>query len=371
MKVRCQRQAMLKALHTLSNVVIQTELHPILINVRITTSADGLIFRATDLSISLTYTLPLSEVEILEEGEVLLPAVKLYNLLKETPDTAIILEQEELNGVLLCNDGRFCLFGEDIKKFPEIEAFQENVSLELPGGVLQKLIKKTIFASTLEKTRFDLDNILIDFVDNNIMRVVATDGKRLATCETTYNLLGTLPSKSITIPIKCVQQIDKVLSSLNPETIQLIFSDNHILLKTANCILSSRLSDAKFPNYSKVIPQNLDAQVTCLHQDFNSALKRLCFMTDNKNKVVLIDFSPTTMRLSARSDAAGDAIIEMPCVFTGEPFEIKFNPNFLLDVLRVTEDNELHILLKNHEAPFLFKDGNDFQYLVLPLRQDD
>ncbi|HPY75682.1 MAG TPA: DNA polymerase III subunit beta [Planctomycetota bacterium] len=375
MKIKCHRQSMIKALQTINHVVVQKDLYPVLEKVRITTSDHGLIFRATDLNISITYTLPLDYVDIYEEGELLLSANKFLSLVREIPEQYISLEQEELNGVILCSDGRFCFLGEDTNKFPEIVKFEETSYLELACTDFQYLIKKTLFATTTEKTRFDLDNVLIDFVStekyDKALRFVSTDGKRLVICDRKVNCEGEFPQERLTIPASCLNQIDRVLNSTNPEDIRVAFLENQMLIRTPEMILTSRLSDASFPPYEKVMQKDLPYKTSCVFNYFFSALKRANLMADDRNKIFQMSFSKYSMRLSSRGEGTGEAIIDVPCVFHGEPFDIKFNPNFFLEALRLTERDDIVMLSKDSQSPILLKDGEDFQYLVLPIKLDE
>ena len=370
MKIKSQKQAFLKALQTVSAVITQRDIYPILGNVKISAQDGELLLRATDLKISLTYVFPRSKLEIIQPGELLIPALRLHNLVKETPDLDIVLERKEFNGILACQDGQFCILGEDPEKFPEIPEFEEKASIEISGLDFQSLIKKTLFATTTEKTRYDLDNVLVKIEGDSIL-FVSTDGKRLALCEKKCRQLGEPQSLSFTVPSRGLQQIDRVLSATTPETVGLSFLENQLLFRTEQVLLSTRLSDAKFPPYEKVIPQNMPYEASFPSKSFASALRRVCFLADDKNKIVEIAFSSEGLRLYTMGEGTGEATVEIPVAFDGEPFDIKFNPIFLLDVLKIIEGNEMKMVLKNGKSAALIKDGEDFQYVVLPIKIEE
>ena len=361
---------MLRALQTISGIAIQRDIYPVLENVKITSCENKLILRATDLKISATYTIAADQVSIIDPGELLLPAQKLYNLVKETPDEEIVIEQDGLNGILITGDGRFCLLGENGQNFPEIPDFQEQTAIEIFGEDFRKLIKKTLFATTPEKTRYDLDNVMVDIIEDTL-RFVATDGKRLALCDKKYQAVGEIASKSFTVPAQGLQQIDRVLSATTPEKVKLSFVENQLLFRTEDVVLSTRLSDAKFPPYKRVMPQNLPYKATLQPKDLTSALRRVCLLADEKNKIVEMWFTPTTLKLYSRGEGTGEANVELPMVYDGEEFKVKFNPQFFLDALKVIEGKELDMLLQDSQSAILLKDGDDFQYIVLPIKVEE
>ena len=370
MKIRCQKQIFLKALQSINAVATPRDLYPVLENVRITATKDQLLLRATDLKISLTYFFTKDQVEILESGELLIPALRLQNLVKETPDNDIVLEQDGLNGILTSQNSRFCILGEELDKFPEIPEFQEQPLLEIGAEDFQKLIKKTLFATTAEKTRYDLDNVLVCLQEQGI-RFVATDGKRLALCDRKCQLLGQAANPKFTVPSKGLQQIEKVISATTPDKVLLSLVNNQLLFRTSDILLSTRLSEAKFPPYERVVPKNLPFSITFAVKDFSSALRRVCILTDEKNKIVEISFTATMAKFFSMGETTGEASVEIPVAFSGIPFTIKFNANFLLEMVKVVENTEIEMWLQDGQSPVLIKDGTDFQYVVLPIKIEE
>lgn len=370
MRIKCHKQTFAKALQSVNAVATQRDLYPILENVRISATDKGFFLKATDLKISLTYLFPREQVEIFEPGELLIPAFKLQSLVKETPDAQVTLEKKDFNGVLTCQDARFCILGEDPAKFPEIPEFQEKSVLEISGEDFQKMIKKTLFATTSEKTRYDLDNVLVNVLGDTI-RFVATDGKRLALCDRKCKALGEVANNRFTVPSKGLQQIEKVLNTTNPPLVALSILDNQLLFRTNEFILSTRLSDAKFPPYERVIPKNFTATTSCAIKDFGSALRRVCVLTDEKNKIVEMVFSANKLKIFAVGEGTGEATVEIPAQFSGTPFDIKFNANFLLDMIKVAESSQLEISGLDGQSAVLVKDGEDFQYVVLPIKMEE
>ncbi len=376
-KFKCPKEMLLKPLAIASSIANQKDLYPICQNVRITSIENRLVFRSSDLKIALTYTMPNEGVTIEGEGDLLLPAGLLYNLVKETPEDEIIIEDEsskekkakQKNAVLIAKDGRFLLLGEDARKFPDIPEFKEDAAIQLAGSDLLKLIKKTVFATTQERTRYDLSSVLMDFqAKPGALRLAATDGKRLAFCERAYQMNGQVSLKNVTVPSTGFQQIERMLSTLGPEKVQLCFQQSHLIFRTENLLVSTRLTDSIFPPYEKVIPQEFPHHGKIAVRELTTALRRVVVLAEEKNKIVTLSFSPNLLRLSASSDMSGEATIDMPIAYEGEPVEICFNPNYLSEALKIAESAQINIELQNKDSALVIKDGEDFHYIVLPIR---
>ncbi len=367
MKVKCNRQSLLQALQTIIGVVTQKDIYPILGNVRVSAFDGNLLFKATDLKISLTYSLPVSQFEILEEGELLIAAQKFFNVIKEAPDEEVEVEKNNYDARIICKDGKFVILGEEPDKFPNVPEFQESNFIEIEGKDFQKLIRKTLFSTTTERTRYDLDNILL-IISEDSLRFVATDGKRLAICDRPCTGGEGIDVREVTVPCKGLQQIDRVLSTTSPDKVRLGFMENQLLFHTPEVVMSTRLSEAKFPPYQKVIPQGLPYKAFLNVKDFTSALRRVCWFTDEKNKSIELSFTPEKLKLFAMDEGAGEASLEMPVVYEGEAFDIKFNPDFFLDMLKIADSSDVTILLKDFASAALIKEGDDFQYVVLPIK---
>lgn len=370
MKIKCQKQVLLQALQTVTGVAAQKDIYPVLANVKVIADGDSLQLKATDLKISLTYSLSSNSYEIMEPGELLISAYRFFNVVKENPDESIILEKSDMfNAKITCSDGNFKILGEEPNKFPPIPEFGEAESLEVLGVDFQKLIKKTLFATTTEKTRYSLDNVLVLTFDDKL-RFVATDGKRLAICDRPCENT-TLKEREFTVPSRGLQQIDRVLSATSPEKVKLGLIDNQLLFQTEEVVLSTRLAEAKFPPYEKVIPKDLPHKAFLKVKDFSSTLRRACFFTDEKNKSIELSFSSDTLKLFANDEGTGEAFLKMPVVFEGEPFDIKFNPDFFNDMLKVVDSPEVTVFLKDFASPAMIEDGEDFRYVVLPIKPQE
>lgn len=369
MKFKCPKIKLVKALNTIVGITTNKD-YPILENVKISVSKDKrILLQATDLKISLTYAIEADDLEIIKEGNILLSAQKLFNLIKATPENDISISQDNLDGIINCKDGKFTIKGEEVEKFPDIQKFEEENYVTVDGENFQKLIKKTIFVPTTEKTRYDLNNVLINIEDEKIC-FVATDGKRLALSEKKFQEKTLESGKSLTVPARGLQQIDRVISATAPKTVQISILENQLLFQTTEVILSTRLSDGKFPPYEKVIPKDLPYKAKVMKKDLLSGLKRVCLLADEKNKIVELLFEKNILKLYTASKSAGTASLEIPLKYEDEPFNIKFNPDFFMDVLKIFDSEEIEMLVKDGKSAILICE-EDFKYVALPIKIEE
>ena len=368
MKFKCSKKELLKVLQMVKLITKQKDIHPVLENVKILAIKEkGVLLQATDLNSTLTYNIAPENVEIIEEGVILLPALKLFNLIKETPESDIFITQENLDGVIICKDGKFTIKGEEVENFPNISGVKiEKNYVSIDGEGFQKLIKKTIFATTNEKTRYDLDNVLIN-IDDEKIRFVATDGKRLALSERKFQEKTMESQKNITVPARGLQQIDRVISATTPKTVKISVLENQLLFQTKEVIFSIRLSEGRFPPYERIIPKNLPSKVMVMKKDLLTGLKKSLLNVDKKNRTVEFIFESDKLKIYTLDEKIWIVKSNIPIKYEGEIFSIKFNPDFFIDVLKILDSNEIEMLVKDGKTLFLIQEDG-FKYVVLPIK---
>jgi DNA polymerase-3 subunit beta len=167
--------------------------------------------------------------------------------------------------------------------------------------------------------------------------------------------------------------MDKILSSLPDDAVTLGFSDTQLIIQASDLDLSTRLSDAKFPPYKKVLPNDLVSEVTFKVKEFLSALKRVCLALGS-NSVVRLVFARENIEFHTFDEGIGEGSITIGASYDGEPFEIKLNPDYLLDMLKLVASSELSCLVGGSNKPLLFKEKVDdavvFRYVLLPIKID-
>jgi DNA polymerase-3 subunit beta len=363
MKVTFNRSALQEALNLVTGIVPSRTPKPILQCLRITTEQDAVRISATDLEVGITCLV--SQVEIGEAGDIVVPADKLSSIVRESFDEVIALEATESAVHLSGSDSRFTIYSHDPQQYPAIPGFEGKADLEVKLDSLQEGIEKTIFSAARESSRYALNGILWE-VSGKKLSLVATDGRRLAKAIVMLEKSATLPENRIIVPAKTMSLLDKIPAH-DGSDVKVRFVNNQIVLACETVIVSSNLVEGNFPKYEDIIPKDHDKKITLPTGAVLSAVRRAALLANEDSKGIKLALDKGAMVFTSRAPETGDAKIDMAIDYDAEPIEIGFNPQFLVDVLRVlkTDDFELH--LGQSDRPGLIKSGSNFLYIVMPV----
>ena len=237
----------------------------------------------------------------------------------------------------------------------------------LYAGSSGKAVFQTLFAAAKESSRYAFNGVLLN-AKNKKIHMVATDGRRLA--QANGDLLNSTKIdkdgvKAI-IPAKALQLIDKLIDDPE-EAVGFQITETQVIVHTSNATLTSSLVEGQFPPYEDVVPKDTDKKMIASTADFLSAIRRASLLTTEESKGVRLHFSKKGLILTSRSPESGEATITFPCKFEGADVEIGFNPQFLVDALRVVDNDEISLELTAANRPGLLKGGPNFQYVIMPV----
>jgi DNA polymerase-3 subunit beta len=368
MKVICNRGALLEALNVAGNAVAQRTPKPVLQCVQLSAEDNVLTVAATDLEVAIRYND--TQVQIEQPGVALVPADKLYAIVRESVDDTLSIEVNKDGGgtqaTIRGADSHFKIFTQSAD-FPPVPDFEGQADFELQGKQLKQLITQTLFAAAKESTRYAFNGVLLVAKGKKIS-LVATDGRRLA--QATGDLVSSnkLPKEGVTaiIPAKALSLVEKLID--DPEqTVGFQLRENQVIFHTQAATLTSNLVEGQFPPYEDVIPKDADKHMTASTADFLSAIRRASLLTTEESKGVRLSFSRKGLVLSSRSPEAGEAEVNFACKYEGADIEIGFNPAFLTDALKVVNSDEITLELTAPNRPGLIKGGGTFLYVIMPV----
>ena len=365
MKVICNRGALLEALTVAGNVVAARTPKPILQCVKLSAQDNALTLSATDLEVAIRYTD--NQVQIEQAGEVLVPADKFRDIVRESVDDTLSIEITGDTANIRGQDSHFKIFTQKASDFPNVPGFEGEADFQIIGGALKQLINQTLFAAAKESSRYAFNGVLLN-AKNKKIHMVATDGRRLA--QANGDLLNSTKIdkdgvKAI-IPAKALQLIDKLIDDPE-EAVGFQITETQVIVHTSNATLTSSLVEGQFPPYEDVVPKDTDKKMIASTADFLSAIRRASLLTTEESKGVRLHFSKKGLILTSRSPESGEATITFPCKFEGADVEIGFNPQFLVDALRVVDNDEISLELTAANRPGLLKGGPNFQYVIMPV----
>jgi len=365
MKANFNRAALADALVLLTSVVPSRTPKPILRCVRITASTDDVHICATDLEVGINYTL--SEVQVDQPGDIVLPADTLAAVVRESSDDVLLIDAAEGTCEIKGADSHFTIFGQQADQFPPVPLFEGDADLEITLGNLQTAIEQCLFASAKESTRYAINGILWEITGKKLS-LVATDGRRLARSRVNLTTPANekIAAANIIVPGKTMGLLDRIGNDQR-DAVAVKLLDNQILIGCANVVVISNLVEGKFPKYEEIIPVGHDKKLNLPTDITLSAVRRSALLTTEESRGINVSISTDSLVFSGRAPETGDAEIKMPIDYKGEPLKIGFSPQFLIDVLRVIKTPQFELELGQSDRPALIKSGTNFLYVLMPI----
>jgi DNA polymerase III subunit beta len=371
MKATIERATLLKCLSHVQSVVERRNTIPILSNVLIEAAGDGTVkLMATDLDLQVVESMGAVSVE--SPGAITVSAHLLFDIARKLPDgSQVSLETADNRMTVKAGRSRFSLPTLPRDDFPMIVEGDLPTSFELPGATLAQLIDRTRFAISTEETRYYLNGIFIHVTDEEL-RAAATDGHRLARF-TIARPDGAEGMPDVIVPRKCVAELRKLLEESLDSNVLVDLSASKIrftLGGESGVVLTSKLIDGTFPDYSRVIPTGNDKLLKLDPRSFWEGVDRVATIATEKTRAVKMALETDKVTLSVTSPDNGTAAEEVPASYTSAGFEIGFNANYLKDILGQIEGDTVELHLADAGAPTLIRqdDKSPALYVLMPMR---
>jgi DNA polymerase-3 subunit beta len=366
MKFSISRDALLKPLNLVAGVVERRQTLPILANVLMVLDGERLSLTGTDLEVELVGRVQLAASG--DSGEVTVPARKLVDICKSLPEGSDI-DFSVQDGKVTVKSGRsrFTLSTLPAREFPNVEDSMGTHQFTLKQGELKRLIDRTGFAMAQQDVRYYLNGMLWE-LSGKQLRVVATDGHRLALC--------TLPHKvdvngdtQVILPRKGVLELSRLLLEEDAE-IAVVIGSNHIRATTNDFTFTSKLVDGKFPDYQRVLPRSPDKSVFGSRLELRQAFTRTAILSNEKYRGVRLKLTDNSLDIVANNPEQEEAEETVPVEYRGDSLEIGFNVSYLLDVLGVLSGERVKLSLSDPNSSALLEesDEGDSIYVVMPMR---
>ena len=365
MKVKCHRAALAEALQLAASVVPSRTPKPVLQCAKLEAQADNtLTISATDNELGVKYTV--AQVEVAEAGVGVVPADRLTGIVRESTDETLTLEIKESTCQVVGQDSCFHIYGHDPDDFPELGEWQGEPTLSVKANVLSRMIHCTNFAAARENTRYAINGILWEAPGKKKLRMVATDGRRLAHVEGETVSSQEAEACSAIVPVKTMLAAERLLTDPD-ENIEVSFTANQLRLMSTRAELCSNLIQGRFPKYTDVIPSGCTCRAQIEVEPLRSAVRRAALLATEQASGVLLDFAEDKLCISSRTPEAGDAEVTMTVRYEGKPVKIGFNPQYLLELLRVVDEPEVVMEFEDGTKPGLVRIGKNFLYVLMPV----
>jgi len=365
MELKIERELLLKPLQQVIGVVERRQTLPILGNVLLKTSDKQLSITATDLEIEMVSEIA---IESTNTSETTLPARKFLDICKALPNNATLtIKVNSERATIKSGKSRFVLSTLPSTEFPNIDSFESSFEFEIPQSQLKKLIDQTHFAMAQQDVRYYLNGLLFEF-SNNLVRVVATDGHRLALCDQKV-VTGISELQQVIIPRKAVLELSRLLEN-SDETIKIELGSNHIRLSTGELSFITKLIDGRFPDYQRVVPQGGDKIVIADRNLIHQALSRASILSNEKYRSVRFTLSSGTLQVMANNPEQEEAEEVITVDYDGPSLEIGFNASYVLEALNALSDDNVQLELTDQNSCCLIRSplSEESRYVVMPMR---
>jgi len=319
---------------------------------------------ATDLEVEIVANVTLDGKT--DGGKTTVPARKLLDICRTLPEEAIIeigLQKERMQ--IRSGKSRYTLAMLPATDFPNVDAISDASAFTMPQQELKRLFDATQFAMAQQDVRYYLNGLMLELSDGKIT-AVATDGHRLALCETQLNH-NISEVRQVIIPRKAVTEMSRLLTDTDA-LIEVRLGTNHIQFISPEISFTSKLIDGRFPDYQGVLPKGGDKHITAQRNELKQALTRASVLSNEKYRSIRFHLTEGTLRLYAHNPEQEEAEEELSVDYHGSELEIGFNSSYLLDTLTAIGEEHVKITLSDGNSSCLIQGREDCKYVVMPMR---
>ena len=370
MKIVADREKLLAAFQTAAAVAPTRSPKPILQNIKLDVNEGTATLIATDMEVGIRLDVPGIEVE--QTGTAILPVGQFGAILRESSDEKLQVESVEAGTLVQGDHSKFKLPSQNPDEFPEVALFEEEKFHEVPALLLRELVRRTVFATDVESTRYALGGVMLEMEEDRIT-AVGTDGRRLAKMDGPAHAVGghqSVEAQTI-VPTRAMQLLERAISADDAE-IQLAARANDVLVKSPRATIFSRLVEGRFPKWRDVIPTWTDGQTIELTVGpLFSALRQAAIVSRDESRGIDFTFGDGSLVLSGSTADVGDARVEIPISYSGSPITITLDHRFVADFLKVLDpEKTFKLQIRDAESAAYSMTEDGFGYVVMPLAKD-
>lgn len=369
MKLHCHRPTLASAFQIVSGAIPSRTPKEILRNVKLQVGGGKATLVGTDMEVGVRCEIP--GVETDSDGEVLLPKDRLIAILRELTEDGVNLEVTEQALWVRSGHSEFRLSAEDPAEFPPVQDFDASSYFVVPAASFREMIKRTVFATDPESTRYALGGVLMEFTADKLT-MAATDSRRLAVISTSSSSVGNLDARPThpVVPAKALSLIERSITE-NDQDVFVAVYPNNVLVRVGGSTIYSRLVEGRFPRYADVIPAASGTVIDLVVSPFYSAVRQAQIVTSEESRGVDFTFENGTLRLTSIAADVGQSKIEIPISYDGPAVTITFDPRYIADFLRVLDPStSIKLQLTDRESAALLRTDDGYLYVVMPLARD-
>lgn len=363
MKIVCTKSNLVKGVSIVSKAVPSKTTMSILECVLIDATTDIICLTANDMELGIQTDI---DGEIIERGMIAIDAKFFSEIVRKLPDSDVIIETDEsLQTTIVCEKAKFNISGKPGDEFSYLPIIEKDESIEVSQFTLKEVIRQTIFSIADSDSNKLMTGELFE-IKNNMLRVVSLDGHRISIRKIALD--ADVTDKKLVVPGKTLIEISKILSGEAESKVNISYTSNHIVFEFDNTVVVSRLLEGEYFKIDQMLSSDYDTKVRINKKELLNCIDRATLLVkEGDKKPIIINIGDEIMELKIKSQI-GSMNEEIMINKEGKDLLIGFNPKFLIDALRVIDDEEVTLYLMNAKAPCFIKDDNEtYIYLILPV----
>ena len=363
MKIICSKSNLAKGVNIVSKAVPSKTTMPILECILIDATTDIIKLTANDMELGIQTEI---KGDIVQRGMIAIDAKIFSEIVRKLPDNDITIEtNENLQTTITCEKAKFDISGKQGEEFSYLPVIEKEESIEILQFTLKEIIRQTIFSIADSESNKLMIGELFEIKDN-ILRVVSLDGHRISIRK--IELKNKVNDKKLVVPGKTLMEVSKILSGEAESIVNISYTDNHIVFEFGDTVVVSRLIEGEYFKIDQMLSNDYDTKVKINKKELLNCIDRATlFVKEGDKKPIIINIGDEIMELKIKSQI-GSMNEEIMINKEGKDLLIGFNPKFLIDALRVIDDEEVTLYLMNAKAPCFIKDDvESYIYLILPV----
>jgi len=340
-------------------------------NVLIRTTGEGVALIATDLETGFEGSYPAT---VKKEGVIAITARKFFEIVREFPSAEIQITEVENRWIEIGNKSvQYHIVGMNPEDYPDSPQLEDVSFFEIDSAAFKKMIEKTVMVGgTIDDKRAHINGVFFELLateDRKALRMVSTDGSRLATVD--YDLpedMDVALKDGMIIPKKGLHEVSKFLEAEG--TVQIGFKDNHFVVKKDSETIIIRLLEGEFPQYKEIITKSEGHSIIIDKDKFTKMLKRMSILTSENYKGAIFAFGENNLVITATNPDIGESKEEMAIEYNGNLIEVAFNPKYFIEILNVIDSANVVLFMASDEKPCFIEGENESNFLsvIMPMR---
>ena len=363
MKIICNKNDLLKGVNTVMKAVPSKTTMPILECILINASSNEIKFTANDMELGIETTV---SGMVMEKGIVALEAKLFSEIIRKLPDSDVTITSDEKNNTLIvCEKAKFNIMGKDGEDFSYLPYVEKDYKISISQFTLKEVIRQTIFSIAQNDSNKMMTGELFE-INGSELKVVSLDGHRISIRK--IELKSEYGPKKVIVPGKTLIEVSKILSGGTEDIVDIYFTENHIVFEFDQTIVVSRLIEGNYFRVNQMLSNDYETKVTINKKEFLDCIDRATLLVKEGDKrPIILNIAEDVMELKISSQIGTmDEMIDI--TLEGKNIKIGFNPKFLIDALRVIDDEMIDIYYMNPKAPCFIRDEEqNYIYLILPV----